>query len=184
VTPERPAAEAAEAAPDLPFDISEVIFGPPEERTLVQQEEHEETRFENFVGTTTSLADHLDEQLRLTAIDADVRSAAEEIIGNVDEDGYLRATLDEIVAKRNLPLAVVEKALALVQGFDPLGVAARDLRECLLIQLRDPTRNPPGSALAIEILDQPGHRPGVEGRGGARHRGRARDRNARAEARA
>jgi RNA polymerase sigma-54 factor len=154
VIAERPVAEAADATPDLPFDISEVIFGPPEERTLVQQEEHEETRFENFVGTTTSLADHLDEQLRLTAIDADVRSAAEEIIGNVDEDGYLRATLDEIVAKRNLPLAIVEKALALVQGFDPLGVAARDLRECLLIQLRDPARNPPGSALAIEILDQ------------------------------
>ena len=40
-------------------DISEVIFGPPEERSLVQQEEHEETRFENFVGTPTSLADHL-----------------------------------------------------------------------------------------------------------------------------
>ena len=77
-----------------------MIFGPPEERTLVQQEEHEETRFENFVGTPTSLADHLDEQLRLTVVDADVRAAAEEIIGNVDDDGYLRATLEEIAEKR------------------------------------------------------------------------------------
>ena len=142
-----------EAGPDLPFDISEVIFGPPEERTLVQQEEHEETRFENFVGTSTSLADHLDEQLRLTVVEPDVQAAAEEIIGNIDDDGYLRATLEEIAEKRSLPLAVVEKALTLVQGFDPVGVAARDLRECLLIQLRDPAREHPANPMAVTILE-------------------------------
>jgi DNA-directed RNA polymerase specialized sigma54-like protein len=49
-TPEMATPEAVDVVPDLPFDISEVIFGPPEERSLVQQEEHEETRFENFVG--------------------------------------------------------------------------------------------------------------------------------------
>ena len=103
--PEMATSEAGEAAPDLPFDISEVIFGPPEERSLVQQEEHEDTRYENFVGTPTSLADHLDEQLRLTVVEPDVRVAAEEIIGNLDEDGYLRATIEEIAEKRSLPLA-------------------------------------------------------------------------------
>ena len=153
-TPEMATPEAIDVVPDLPFDISEVIFGPPEERTLVQQEEHEETRFENFVGTPTSLADHLDEQLRLTVVEADVRMAAEEIIGNLDEDGYLRATIEEIAEKRGLSAPVVEKALAMVQGFDPIGVAARDLRECLLIQLRDPTRAQPATPLAIVILDQ------------------------------
>jgi RNA polymerase sigma-54 factor len=153
-TPEAPAPAATEDAPDLPFDISEVMFGPPEERSLVQQEEHEETRFENFVGTPTSLADHLDEQLRLTVVEADVRVAAEEIIGNLDDDGYLRATLEEMGEKRGLPPAVVEAALALVQGFDPIGVAARDLRECLLIQLRDPARERPADPLGIEILDK------------------------------
>jgi RNA polymerase sigma-54 factor len=152
--PEGPSPEVGEpAAPDLPFDISEVIFGPPEERTLVQQEEHEETRFENFVGTPTSLADYLDEQLRLTPVSGDVRTAAEEIIGNVDDDGYLRATLDEIAEKRELPLAIVEKALGLVQGFDPVGVASRDLRECLLIQLRDPAREHPADPMTIAILE-------------------------------
>jgi RNA polymerase sigma-54 factor len=152
--PETQSVEVGEpAAPDLPFDISEVIFGPPEERSLVQQEEHEETRFENFVGTPTSLADHLDEQLRLTVVSPDVRAAAEEIIGNVDDDGYLRATLDEIAERRNLPVAVVEKALALVQGFDPIGVASRDLRECLLIQLRDPGREHPANPMTITILE-------------------------------
>jgi RNA polymerase sigma-54 factor len=152
--PEMATPETGDAAPDLPFDISEVIFGPPEERSLVQQEEHEETRFENFVGTTTSLADHLDEQLRLTVVEPEIRAAAEEIIGNLDDDGYLRATIEEIAEKRGLALPVVERALTLVQGFDPLGVAARDLRECLLIQLRDAGRVQPANPLAIDILDQ------------------------------
>src|SRR5262249_18873538 len=154
VTPAPATSEPGEAAPDLPFDISEVIFGPPEERSLVQQEEQEDTRFENFVGTPTSLADHLDEQLRLTVVELDVRAAPEETIGNLDEAAYLRATIEEIAAKRSLPLPVVSQALTLVQGFDPIGVAARDLRECLLIQLRDPARAQPANPLAVEILDQ------------------------------
>src|SRR5262249_37040717 len=119
-TPAPATSEAGEAPVDLPFDISEVIFGPPEERSLVQQEEQEETRFENFVGTPTSLADHLDEQLRLTVVEPAIRAAAEEIIGNLDEDGYLRATIDEIAEKRSLTVPVVTQALTLVQGFDPI----------------------------------------------------------------
>jgi RNA polymerase sigma-54 factor len=152
-TPEAPAPEPPTDAPDLPFDISEVMFGPPEERSLVQQEEHEETRFENFVGTPTSLADHLSDQLRLSVVEPDVRAAADEIIGNLDDDGYLRATLEEVAEKRGVPVPVAERALGLVQGFDPTGVGARDLRECLLIQLRDPGRTPPSDPLAIDILE-------------------------------
>jgi RNA polymerase sigma-54 factor len=133
--PDAPAVAETVEAPELPFDITEIMFGPPEERTLVQQEEHEETRFENFVGTTTSLADHLYDQLRLSVAEPEVQKAGEEIIGNLDEDGYLRATLAEMAEKTSLPLGTFEAALALVQTFDPPGVAARDLRECLLIQL-------------------------------------------------
>jgi RNA polymerase sigma-54 factor len=96
----------------------------------------------------------LDEQLRLTVVEPEVRVAAEEIIGNLDEDGYLRATIEEIAEKRSLPLPVVQQALTLVQAFDPIGVGARDLRECLLIQLRDASRSPIASPLAVEILDQ------------------------------
>jgi len=148
---EAPAAEVRDDAVDLPFEVTEVLFGPPEERTLVQQEEHDETRFENFVGTATSLADHLDEQLRLSVVDPSTARAAQEIIGNLDDDGYLRATLEEMAEKTGLPLGTFEKALEVVQGFDPGGVAARDLRECLLIQLRDlPSPDP----LSIEILEE------------------------------
>jgi RNA polymerase sigma-54 factor len=149
--PDAPAvAETTSDAPDLPFDLTEIMFGPPDERTLVQQEQHEETRFENFVGTSTSLADYLYDQIRMSVAEPDVRMAAEEIIGNLDEDGYLRATLEEMAEKTRLSAAVFEKALALVQTFDPPGVGARDLRECLLIQLREQAEPDP---LAIEILE-------------------------------
>ncbi len=148
--PDAPATTETVEPPDLPFDLTEIMFGPPDERSLVQQEQHEETRFENFVGAATSLADHLYEQLRLSVGEAEVRRAADEIIGNLDEDGYLRATLEEMAEKTRLTLAVFEQALALVQTFDPPGVAARDLRECLLIQLREQTEPDP---LAIEILE-------------------------------
>jgi RNA polymerase sigma-54 factor len=86
----------------------------------------------------------------MSVAEPDVRLAAEEIIGNLDEDGYLRATLEEMAEKTRLSAAVFEKALALVQTFDPPGVGARDLRECLLIQLREQAEPDP---LAIEILE-------------------------------
>jgi RNA polymerase sigma-54 factor len=72
------------------------------------------------------------------------------MIGNIDDDGYLRATLDEMAEKTGLPLAVFESALEILHGFEPLGVAARDLRECLLIQLRS---QPNPDPVAIEILE-------------------------------
>jgi RNA polymerase sigma-54 factor len=146
-----PAAPDTPEAPDLPFDLTEIMFGPLEERSLVHQEEHEDTRFENFVGAVASLADHLVEQLRLSVVKPEVRAAAEAIIGNLDDDGYLRATLDELVGQTGLPRAIFEAALTLVQTFDPSGVGAWDLRECLLIQLRDQIDPDP---LAIEILEQ------------------------------
>ncbi|SDU08470.1 RNA polymerase, sigma 54 subunit, RpoN/SigL [Verrucomicrobium sp. GAS474] len=82
-----------------------------------------------------SLSAHLTEQLTLAADDPKIIEAGKEIIGSLDDDGFLTATLDEVAASAMLPAAVVHQALALVQTFDPIGVAARDLRECLLIQL-------------------------------------------------
>ena len=83
-----------------------------------------------------SLSDHLLWQLHLSTSDPDLVKGGEEIIGNLDDDGYLRATLDELAQQSGVPLSVMERALALVQDFDPLGIGARDLRECLLIQVR------------------------------------------------
>jgi RNA polymerase sigma-54 factor len=112
-------------------------------------EVYEKASFENFLSQPSSLSDHLDWQLSVSKCSEGVRSAAESIIGNLDEDGYLSTTLEEIVRTGGHEQADVESALAMVQEFDPLGVAARDVRECLLIQLRTLA---PENTLAAQIV--------------------------------
>jgi len=82
-----------------------------------------------------SLANHLEWQLQLLPCSDDERRAASCLIGNLDEHGYLRAGLDEVARAAGVTEALVEQALRKVQSFDPAGVGARDLRECLLLQL-------------------------------------------------
>jgi RNA polymerase sigma-54 factor len=138
---------------DLPFDLTAVMFDDHsgEERSLVAQEEREELPFENIVRSVSSLTDHLDEQLRFSTEDALVRRIGTEIIGNLDEDGYLRAELTEIATRCETTVEEVEKVLALVQAFDPPGVAARSIQECLLIQLKsDPNPDP----VSVEIIEE------------------------------
>jgi len=95
----------------------------------------EKPSFENFLSQPASLTDHLEWQLNLSICPDPVRDAGRSIIGNLNEDGYVTATLEEIAATGEHKPEDVQEALELVQAFDPLGVAARDLRECLLIQL-------------------------------------------------
>jgi RNA polymerase sigma-54 factor len=99
-------------------------------------EDIEKPSFENFLAQPSSLADHLELQLRLSTCSEAVRAAAFSIIGNLNEDGYLTATLEEMVQTGEHQLEDVQQALGLVQQFDPPGVASRDVRECLVIQLR------------------------------------------------
>jgi RNA polymerase sigma-54 factor len=94
-----------------------------------------EQTFEQFVSNGADLYDHLNWQLRLSSVSEDVRKAAEAVIGNINEKGYLKATAEEIAAYDNVPQSVAEEAVAFVQTLDPPGVGARDLRECLLLQL-------------------------------------------------
>jgi RNA polymerase sigma-54 factor len=92
---------------------------------------------ENTLSTGQSLASHLLWQLSMQTDDPILREIGEAIIGNLDDDGYLVATVDD-VSTMNPAWSTedVERGLALVQSFDPIGVAARDLQECLLLQLR------------------------------------------------
>jgi RNA polymerase sigma-54 factor len=101
-----------------------------------EREEVEKPSFEKFLSSASSLADHLEWQLSVAVCTETVRKIAEAIIGNLDENGYLMATLDEIAASGNFSMEDVEDALATVQDFDPPGVAARDLQECLMMQLK------------------------------------------------
>ena len=105
-------------------------------RSHAPQEVKELPPIENTLATSSSLADHLLWQLSLLPDGDEVRDIGTAIIGNLNDDGMLVASLDEIAAMGPWPVEEVEKALKLVQGFDPIGVAARDLQECLLLQLR------------------------------------------------
>lgn len=98
-------------------------------------EDTERPSFETFLSRAPSLEDHLSWQLGVSETVPRIEEIAKEIIGNLDEDGYLTIGLDEISQLANCAVEEAEAALKLVQSFDPLGVAARDLRECLLLQL-------------------------------------------------
>ena len=95
----------------------------------------EKPSFETFLSAPMTLGDHLRSQLSVSLVSDKVRNAAESIIGNLDEDGYLSASLEEIAAAGEHSLEDVQQALKVVQSLDPAGVAASNLRECLLLQL-------------------------------------------------
>ena len=106
-------------------------------RARAPREVKELPPIENTLSTKSSLADHLMWQLSLQIKDDAplVREIGSAIIGNVDDDGYLVASVEEIAAMGSWSVADVERVLRVVQGFDPIGVAARGLQECLLLQL-------------------------------------------------
>jgi len=159
-------AQPEKAAKD-PFD--EVDFGSyfqeyldPGYRTQPEYEDGEKPSFENFLSQPTTLSDHLAWQLGALTLDAEMDTATEFVIGNLDEGGYLAATEEELtesfhelVASRGAKSTaagngngvvedgagkdhardLVRRGIDLVQHLDPAGVGARDLRECLLIQI-------------------------------------------------
>jgi len=100
--------------------------------------EAEEKRqfFLDSITAPPSLHAHLEEQLNESGIGDAQKKAGEYIIGNVDENGWLAADVAEVSRESGVPEETVREALAVVQEFDPPGVAARGLKECLLIQLR------------------------------------------------
>ena len=139
------------APPKDPFN--EVDFGSyfqeyldPGYRTQPEFEESDKPSFENFLSQPTTLTDHLEWQLGALKLEEGLRAAAEYIIGNLDEDGYLTVGDEELAEAfaqfphgrqldRETALDLVKRGIEMVQGLDPAGVAARDLRECLMIQI-------------------------------------------------
>ena len=99
-------------------------------------EEHEEFPIENTLTRPPNLTDHLTWQLSMSDSSPRVKEIGAFIIGNIDEDGYLRASVEEIVAAGPYAPEDVDKAIGVIQSLDPIGVGARDLRECLLLQLQ------------------------------------------------
>jgi RNA polymerase sigma-54 factor len=91
--------------------------------------------FETFLSSPITLGDYLHTQLSVLVLPEAVRDAADSIIGNLDENGYVVATLEEIAAAEGHRAEDVAEALKIVQALDPSGVGARSLQECLLIQI-------------------------------------------------
>jgi RNA polymerase sigma-54 factor len=92
--------------------------------------------YENLLTKKGTLIDHLTWQLNMTRLDETESRIGAEIIGNIDDDGYFRASLGDISAACGVDDSFVEGVLKKIQEFDPVGVAARDLRECLMSQVR------------------------------------------------
>ncbi|MGZ8399812.1 MAG: RNA polymerase factor sigma-54 [Methyloceanibacter sp.] len=112
----------------------------------------EESNLEAYVAEERTLRDHLTEQLVLAFADPAQRLIGHHLIDMTDETGYLRGELAGVAELLGAPLELVEQTLAVMQGFEPCGVFARDLRECLLLQLKEQDRCDPAMAALIENL--------------------------------
>jgi RNA polymerase sigma-54 factor len=130
-----------------PFD--EIDFGSyfqdyldPGYRTAGALEDYDKPSFEHFLSAPSTLTDHLEWQLGSLSLSHEIRAAADAVIGNLNEDGYLTATDEEIAS--SLPastpeperLASVAEAREIVSQLDPVGIGSRELRECLVTQIR------------------------------------------------
>ncbi len=132
-----------ELAPESSRDaFEEVDFGrefqdylDPGYKTQEFEYKEDAPTFEQFLTKAPSLAEHLEWQLHMDCADEDVCDAAEAVIGNLDEDGRLKATNEEIAAQGGWSEETVEKARAIVMRLEPVGCGARDVRDCLLVQL-------------------------------------------------
>ena len=113
----------------------------------------EESNLEAYVAEERTLRDHLTDQLVLAFADPAQRLIGHHLIDMTDEAGYLRGDLAGVAELLGAPLALVEQTLEVMQGFEPCGVFARDLRECLMLQLKEQDRCDPAMAALIDNLN-------------------------------
>jgi len=114
-----------------------------------QEAEDKRQFFFDSIATQETLQQHLMGQLNQTALNGDDRKTAELIIGNIDDNGFLQTNPEEMALNTGIAQGDFEHMLTLIQSFYPPGVGARDLRECLLIQLR---REGKGSSLEYKMI--------------------------------
>jgi RNA polymerase sigma-54 factor len=155
---EEPRAE--ERNPDEEFDWDEFLNSPDDLYGYKARVDHsaEEDDREIPMPHLRSMAESLREQVLMLDLDEHEELVAEQIIGSIDEDGYLRrpveSILDDVMFNHGLMLTEddVERVLRRIQRLDPVGIAARDLQECLLVQLEALPEGVPGRGHAIEML--------------------------------
>jgi RNA polymerase sigma-54 factor len=113
----------------------------------------ESANLESYLAARLSLKDHLLEQLPLAVADPADRLIGHSLIDAIDDAGYLTEPLEDLAGRLGTPMARIETVLAAVQTLDPVGVGARNLSECLAIQLRDLDRYDPAMAALVANLD-------------------------------
>ncbi len=112
-----------------------------------------DVNLEAFVASELSLKDHLTNQLALAVKDPTDRLVGQHLIDLVDESGYLNHDLNDLAEKLGCEVAFIERVLEILQSFDPPGIFARSLGECLALQLKDQNRYDPQVAALLENLD-------------------------------
>jgi RNA polymerase sigma-54 factor len=135
--------ESAEAA-DQPSDaFEEIDFGrefqdylDPGYKTQEYEYKEDAPTFEQFLTRAPSLSEHLEWQLHMTQVSEELVAVCENVIGNLDGDGRLNATNEEVAHLSGCHVERVEEARQIVLHLDPVGCGARDARECLLVQLK------------------------------------------------
>ncbi len=129
------------------FNASQVA---PVSRPSEDDEERRQFMFESLTSGI-SLQEYLLEQAHLSDLDEEEMDVAEVIIGNIDENGFLQSTSDELIEASSKDADVVDEVLSVIRSFDPAGVGAADLRECLLLQLE---RIGKIDSLEYQVIDQ------------------------------
>ena len=129
-----------EKEPDIPdeenFEFQEDNVWEKRSEKFSQEDVKKREYLEGLVTKPETLQEHLLKQLHMQKIDAKDLSIGKEIIGNLDSNGYLKIALEEIAEKLKISKKRVEKILKIVQDFEPTGIGARDVKECLTIQLK------------------------------------------------
>ncbi|MFS4459665.1 RNA polymerase factor sigma-54 [Bdellovibrio sp. HCB2-146] len=92
--------------------------------------------YENVITASQTLHDHLYWQVKMTGFSGEEEQAADALIGYIDDDGYIKVPLEQIAEEEKIDLGLLEDTLTLIHEFDPPGVGARNLKECLLIQAK------------------------------------------------
>ncbi|MFH1061449.1 MAG: RNA polymerase factor sigma-54 [Candidatus Omnitrophota bacterium] len=118
------------------LDNDNVWFSDFFDRGKISQSIEKHNFQETMITNSSTLQDELMQQFRIMSEHADDQLIAEQIIGNIAENGYLMTSAEEISQTNNFPLDRVNQVLSIIQSLEPAGIGARDLRECLLIQLK------------------------------------------------
>ena len=109
--------------------------------------------FERADTREKTLSEHLQDQLAVSGLKGAELAAAQVLIDAVDEGGYLRADLEETAERLGCSVALMERVLAVLQGFEPTGVCARNVPECLALQLKEQNRYDPAMAALLDNLE-------------------------------